>query len=95
MNRKQIDKAEKVARDLDARRHSASRPSRMDAEAVRGTEEYRQRLAQIEAVREAARWIRPPSLSDGRVTLRTRHGEVVPEFEEWQLMVALRSLEKE
>jgi hypothetical protein len=94
VNRKQIERAEAVARRLEARAHKATRGPGWDAEALRATEEYRARLKNIQAVREAARWIRPASLGVARVTMRESRGVVEPNFEDWQLALAIEALER-
>jgi hypothetical protein len=94
IGRAQIERAERVARQLEERQKAKPKWPRSEVDKLRASEDYEKRLQQVEALREAARWVRTPSLGDGRVTLRTRAGEVVPEFEEWQLQVALRSLER-
>jgi hypothetical protein len=95
IGRAQIERAERIAKQLEERRQAKPKWPRSQVDELRASEDYQRRLEQVEALREAARWVRTPSLGDGRVTLRTRAGEVVPEFEEWQLQVALRSLERQ
>lgn len=94
IGRAQIERAERIARQFEERQKAKPKWPRSQVEELRASEEYQKRLQQVEALREAARWVRTPSLGDGRVTLRTRAGQVVPEFEEWQLQVALRSLDR-
>jgi hypothetical protein len=94
VNRRQIERAEKVAGQLEARAHKVTRGPGVDAEALRDTEEYRARLERIQAVREAARWIRPASLGVARVTMRESLGVVEPDFEDWQLALAMEALER-
>ena len=94
MNRQQIERAEKTARQLDqARQRKGEKPRRRVADQVRQTEEYRRRLELIQSLREASRWERPASLSEAKVTVNTS-GLVEPEFEEWQVAIALASLER-
>lgn len=92
MNRAQIERAERTARQLDeARQREAQEPRRRVADQVRLTEEYRRRLELIQSLRETSRWERPSSLSEPKVTISE---PVEPEFEDWQVQVALRSLER-
>ena len=92
MNRKQIERAEKTARQLEAR--TARKEPKVDAEALRATEVYQRKLEAIQAVREASRWIRPASLGVARVTMMEARGRVEPAFEDWQLAIALDSLDR-
>jgi hypothetical protein len=94
VNRKQIERAEKTARRLEARAHKVQAEPRVDAEALRTTEVYQRRLETIQAVREASRWIRPASLGVARVTMMEARGRVEPAFEDWQLAIALDSLDR-
>jgi hypothetical protein len=94
MNREQIERAEKVARQLEARAHKVQAEPRVDAEALRTTEVYQRKLEAIQAVREAARWVRPASLGVARVTMMEARGRVEPDFEDWQLALAIESLER-
>jgi hypothetical protein len=94
MNREQIERAEKVARQLEARAHKVQAEPRVDAEALRTTEVYQRKLEAIQAVREASRWVRPASLGVARVTMMEARGRVEPDFEDWQLAIALDSLER-
>ena len=92
MNRKQIERAERTARRLEAR--TARKEPKVDAEALRTTEVYQRKLEAIQAVREASRWVRPASLSVARVTMMEARGRVEPDFEDWQLALALDSLDR-
>lgn len=94
MNRKQIERAEKVARQLEARAHKVHAEAKVDAETLRTTEVYQRRLETIQAVREASRWIRPGSLGVSRVTMMEARGRVEPDFEEWQLALAIAALDR-
>jgi hypothetical protein len=94
MNRRQIERAEKTARQLEARAHKVQAEPKIDAETLRTTEVYQRRLETIQAVREASRWIRPTSLGVARVTMMEARGRVEPDFEDWQLALAIEALER-
>jgi hypothetical protein len=78
----------------EARQKKAEKPRRRVADQVRETEEYRRRLELIQSMREASRWVRPASLSVARVTMMEARGRVEPDFEEWQLALAVAALER-
>jgi hypothetical protein len=88
VDRSQIERAEKMAERLTAGAHKVEGGPRVDVDAVRSSEVYRRRFENMRAACEASGWVRPESLSGGRV------GRVEPVFEEWQLALALESLER-
>ena len=94
MNRQIIEHAEKVARRLEQRRWPRAEGKSARAAKVRDTEEYQRRLETNQAVREAARWVRPASLEVSRVTMKATAKTVYPDFEDWQLALAVESLER-
>jgi hypothetical protein len=94
ISKKTLARAEKIAQDLEARRHSKPREPKLDVDQVRQSEEYRRRLEMIQAVREASRWIRPASLGVARVSMTPTAKRVYPDFEDWQLAIALDSLDR-
>jgi hypothetical protein len=89
-----IERAEKVARRLEQRRWPRAEAKSVEAAELRDTEDYKRRLETIQAVREAARWVRPASLEVSRVTMTPTSKTVYPEFEDWQLALAIESLER-
>ena len=78
MNRDQIERAERRAEMLDARRGKM-------------TEARQRRVKRVEALAEASQWKRPKSLSNSsRRPVRQR----VFEFTDEQMEIAMRSLER-
>ena len=78
MNKDQIERAERRAEMLDARRGKM-------------TEEMQRRVKRVEALAEASEWKRPKSLSNAN---RRPVRERVFQFTDEQMEIAMRSLER-